>query len=627
MKCLIIASGQGKRLASLCNSKPLVSLLGLPLIERVILTARQSGLTDFYIVVGYHGDKIKAALNDFNKENRINITYLTNNEWEKGNGLSVLKARGVLKEKFILLMSDHIFDTRILSELQKEKIADDEVLLAVDYQTDANPLVNINDVTKVNVDSAKHISDIGKTIERYNAYDTGIFLCAPSIFKAIEESVARKDDSSLSGAIRVLAEKKKARAFDIKNGYWVDIDDEKSLKQAQTLLLANLKKPTDGPISRYLNRPISTRLSRYLLKTNITPNLISWISFILSITATLFFFLGNYLTLVIGGILVQISSIIDGCDGEIARLKFKETDFGGWFDAVLDRYADAFVILGLTYYFYSFNPTNFLGVLMGFLALIGSFMNSYTADKYAGYVKRKLGPKVYYWRLGRDVRMFIIFIGALINQVFLTLLVIAFLTNLENVRRIWILSKAPGIEGLKKKIKEIIKNSTVAEDPIHSQNTLEWILKLTPHPDESLKIAALGHDIERAMEENKIKRQDFENYDGFKVAHADNSTKILEKLMVDYKLPKNLIEEVCSLVRIHEIGGNAKVNILNEADSLSFFEVNLPYYFQHNDVAEVKNRISWGYQRLSAEGKKMIAQFTYQSKELRELVTDCIKKK
>jgi len=50
--------------------------------------------------------------------------------------------------------------------------------------------------------------------------------------------------------------------------------------------------------------------------------------------------------------LAQISSIIDGCDGEIARLKFQTSEFGGWYDAILDRYADAFLLFSLTYYVY-----------------------------------------------------------------------------------------------------------------------------------------------------------------------------------------------------------------------------------------------------------------------------------
>jgi len=62
MKCLIIAAGQGTRLRTKCEVKPLVRLLGVPLIERVIRTAMQSGVWEFYVVTGYQGGKIGSFL-------------------------------------------------------------------------------------------------------------------------------------------------------------------------------------------------------------------------------------------------------------------------------------------------------------------------------------------------------------------------------------------------------------------------------------------------------------------------------------------------------------------------------------------------------------------------------------
>ena len=438
MKCLIIAAGRGSRLSSRGDSKPLIPLLGLSLIERVILTAKKSGLTDFYVVTGYNGEKVRQYLDRFSQSRNINITHITNEEWENGNGISVLKAKKLLNENFILLMGDHIFDESMLARLKNERIAGDEVMLAVDYNIEINRLVDVDDVTRVLVEDNR-ILDIGKNIKKYNAYDTGIFLCSPAIFSAIEESLDN-DDSSLSGGIRVLAGKGKAKTFDIKEDYWIDVDDEKTYKLAEKKLLATLKKTSDGPVSRYLNRPISTRITRHLLRTDITPNHVSFFSFILAMLGAFLFFSGGYINLVIGAILAQVASVIDGCDGEIARLKFQITEFGGWFDAVLDRYADAFLLFGLTYYVY-FTDRDFLVLFIGFLAIIGTFMNSYTADKYDGLMKRKLGPGKYYFRMGRDVRIFIIFLGALINQPLLILVTIALLTNAENIRRIVVLYK------------------------------------------------------------------------------------------------------------------------------------------------------------------------------------------
>lgn len=177
---------------------------------------------------------------------------------------------------------------------------------------------------------------------------------------------------------------------------------------------------------------------------------------------------------------------------------------------------------------------------------------------------------------------------------------------------------------VKRKIEGVIKGSSVPEDPIHSINTLEWLLKLMPYANESLKIAALGHDIERAIEKRKVRRQDYKDFDAFKDAHALNSANILAEIMQAYDIDKKMIDEVFSLVRYHETGGTDHVDILKDADSISYFEVNLPLYFVRNNLKETKRRCLWGYRRLSDQGKKIVAELKYQNKEIKSLLKVCI---
>ncbi len=439
MKFLIIAAGRGSRLSQIGDSKPLIPLLGLSLIERTILTAQKCGFSNFCIVTGCNGKKVRLFLDQLAPRRNIKITHVINEEWEKGNALSILKAKHVLGDNnFLLAMTDHLFDDQILLSLKSEPIKDHEVILAADFKTTSNNLVDIDDVTKVFVKDNR-IVDIGKTIVPYNAFDTGIFLCSSVIFPAIERSMLENDDSSLSGAIKILTEKNQAKTFDIQGKFWLDIDDKKALKKAEQHIMHQLKKASDGPVSRYFNRPISTRISKLLLKTNITPNQISFYSFLIAMAGAGLLFLGNITCLIASGILVQMASIVDGCDGEIARLKYQESDYGAWFDACLDRYADAFIFFGLSYYA-SLSGAGIWAWIIGFLAMIGSFMNSYTADKYDGLMKVKFSTRKTF-RIGRDVRMFIIFIGTITNQVMFILGFIALLTNIENIRRMVICSK------------------------------------------------------------------------------------------------------------------------------------------------------------------------------------------
>jgi len=169
---------------------------------------------------------------------------------------------------------------------------------------------------------------------------------------------------------------------------------------------------------------------------------------------------------------------------------------------------------------------------------------------------------------------------------------------------------------LKRKIEEIIKGSSVPEDPLHSKNTLEWLLKLYPDADEALKIAALGHDIERAIVERKVRRRNYKDYDAFKAAHALNSANILLEIMQVCGIDKIMIDDVFYLVRYHETGGKSRVNILKNADSISFFDVNLPHYFVRNSLQDTKRRCLWGYKRLTDKGKHIVSDLNYQNKEI-----------
>ncbi len=435
MKVLIIAAGKGSRLRRKYHPKPLVPVLGVPLIERVIRSALDAGFDDFYVVTGFEGQKVRLFLDKLAAGAPLkNLTHLTNEAWEEGNGLSVLKAEEHLRDKFVLLMADHLFDPGILRKLKQQPLKNGEVTLAVDPGMN-NCFTNPDDATRVELQNGK-IVNIGKDIEPYSAFDTGIFLSSPAIFEGIRESISNYNDSSLSGGVRCLAAKGRVNAFLAEGQFWIDVDDPGALDKAENLLLNQQQKSkaADGPVSRYINRPLSKRISRYLARSSITPNQISLLAFMFSLLAAGLFAVNGYVTLALGGLVAQLASILDGCDGEVARLKFRETSFGGWFDAVLDRYADALLLFGLTWHAYAGGGGK-TALLAGFLAIIGSFMLSYTADKYDALMRERIESSA--WpRLGRDVRIFLVFLGALANLPLLTLLVIAALMNAETVRRV-----------------------------------------------------------------------------------------------------------------------------------------------------------------------------------------------
>jgi len=248
MKCLIIAAGKGRRLQKKGQSKPLIPLFGIALIERTIRSAIEAGTDDFYVVTGHHHDRVDAFLARLSKRLDVPIQTIFNDQWQDtDNGISVLSARSHLHEPFLLLMADHVFDPGIARDLIHAAGHNKGITLAVDSQLD-NPLINIDDVTRVHVAQGK-IDAIGKRLKDFNAYDTGIFLCTPAIFDALKQGSRESGNVGLSTGVQLLAAAGKACTFDIGGRFWIDVDDPVAFWRAENALFANFQKqPDDIPV-------------------------------------------------------------------------------------------------------------------------------------------------------------------------------------------------------------------------------------------------------------------------------------------------------------------------------------------------------------------------------------------
>jgi hypothetical protein len=157
------------------------------------------------------------------------------------------------------------------------------------------------------------------------------------------------------------------------------------------------------------------------------------------------------------------------------------------------------------------------------------------------------------------------------------------------------------------RIRDVIAHSGIPEDPIHAEDTLSLILELRPDADAALQLAALGHDIERALPETeRVNRAEFSDYDLFKAAHAENSARILRGLLKECNLPPDMVDRIVELVRRHETGGDADADLLKDADSLSFFRVNMPYYLEREGWQNTRYRCLWGMRRLSPSARKRL---------------------
>lgn len=230
---LVLAAGNGDRFkSSTGTSKLLQSVAGQPLILRTLDTARAAGITSFAIVLGYQADAVRALVEHHRPAGTV-TRFAFNPDWHAENGVSALAARSLCETgRFALLMGDHLFDADVLARALAAQVAPGESLLAVDSRPAAPHVVA--EATRVRT-AGGCIVEIGKDLATFDALDTGLFVCDPVLFDALDDSIAA-GDTTLSGGIRRLAARRLMRALDIGDARWCDIDTPADLEIAEALL-------------------------------------------------------------------------------------------------------------------------------------------------------------------------------------------------------------------------------------------------------------------------------------------------------------------------------------------------------------------------------------------------------
>lgn len=186
---------------------------------------------------------------------------------------------------------------------------------------------------------------------------------------------------------------------------------------------------SEGPVSRYLNRRLSRPLARVLAPTPLTPNQVSAFACALAGAALPLLAIGRNIE---AGVLIQASSVVDGVDGDLARAQGRATAFGGVFDAVLDRYADAAIIGGMAWYAAAREdwPSP---LVVGFAALVAALIAPYSRAR----LDTETPGATPGGAASRDVRLLLLALGAVLGQSWWALVAVAGLGYATVAWRLW----------------------------------------------------------------------------------------------------------------------------------------------------------------------------------------------
>ena len=236
MKAVIIAAGRGRRLHPLTDNrpKPLVKIFGEPLLGYTIDSLRQLDVTDIIIVVGYHGELIRDYFGE-GASYGVQIQYVDNLEFERGNATSVLAAEPLLEKDapFLLLMADHVIEHSLIRQALRN--VDRYPFLCVDQSPQHDQ--PLGDATRVLVDSNGYICDIGKQIQKYNAFDTGVFVLDAEVLGKMRSLSFDGHPLTLNQCWQeLIPDNLLLWACDVSGMFWFDIDTGEDLNLAKEVL-------------------------------------------------------------------------------------------------------------------------------------------------------------------------------------------------------------------------------------------------------------------------------------------------------------------------------------------------------------------------------------------------------
>lgn len=316
---------------------PDFKILGVSLLDRFFLPARKQGFMHFKVIF--------CGANDAISEKMRNL-YSDRIQFE------VVSSENDLPEKFVLCYPSFLLLDSVWARLRNLETKPETVHLFEQ------------------IDSCFVFSTIKKQF----------------IFNSLKE--CQTDVSLVKQCVSVLEINKIGVQSDDE---WIPVQSESDVSRTEKKLMQSLVKKSEGFMSRHLERKISLWITRQLIHTRVTPNGMTMVSLLVGLIGSLFFIFSQTRNHLIGALLFWAHSVLDGCDGEIARLKFLESRWGGildfWSDNVVHSAVFSAIACG-----WMRNEDSVTPMILGVLAVVGTLLSALTVYLRTMRKKQESGP-------------------------------------------------------------------------------------------------------------------------------------------------------------------------------------------------------------------------------------------
>lgn len=317
---IVLCSGTGTNGEDLSRfpSKPIAQI---PQLKRIIINCQRAGTEQFHIITDNAGLLKNLLVDDPRITSHINWV-------PPGEPLSVDSGRVLVLESSLVVTNSSSLEKFIRDS---SDCREDEFSVLV--QRDADPVVGM---------------------DRETGYVTKYFGGGSSVFGAFSVNFTEVPSVLSAAGLNTWlgdeATRNRMRTFSADSGYWYRLSDTReSRKEAERIIFSHVGKTATGWIARNINGRMSLPLSKLLIRTSLTPNAVSVLINLIGVLCGPFYALGHA---VLGALFMQAATVLDRCDGEVARIKLMETKKGQWVDTISDQFTVLSFLIGVPVGYY-----------------------------------------------------------------------------------------------------------------------------------------------------------------------------------------------------------------------------------------------------------------------------------
>jgi phosphatidylglycerophosphate synthase len=282
-------------------------IAGVPLFKRLILTLQRAGIDEILVLSHQLGkQEISAHQKDIEKDSRFTSLLHWHDHGDYFATYSNAQAELLTQSKpFVLVNGNLVTHQKVIRQF-----------------TEAVENKNPDGIFCLDLERGK---------------PGGLYLLPPTHFSTLNYHTGMAGDGNKPEHIKLPSDK----------NFWTEVQDHASARQAEKNLLRHSKNHYTQFMDIWFNSFFSTPISAVLVKTPLTPNMLSLFGMCVGFLAGVCFAQGNYLSGLAGGLLLTLTAILDCCDGDVARLKFLESDFGEKLDTICDNLINVFAFTGI----------------------------------------------------------------------------------------------------------------------------------------------------------------------------------------------------------------------------------------------------------------------------------------